>query len=62
MNAVHREDGHDEEIRQHDGEIESVQLVEAAEGIQLRIGVAAPVVGERIGGGRRPGERGAHRL
>ena len=63
MNAVHCENGHDEKIRQHDRKIESVQLVEAAKRIQLRVGIAAPVVGERVAsGGRRPAEYRTHRL
>ncbi len=62
MNAVHRQNGHDEEVRQHDHEVESVQLVKAAEGIQLRVRIAAPIVGKRVAGGRGPGDHGAHRL
>ena len=60
VNAVHREDRHHEEVRQHDGEIEGVCLVEAA---KRRVEQLVPVSREGITGQGDPRRQvvGRHR-
>ena len=52
MHAVHRQNCHHEEVRQHDGEVESVRLIEAAEG---RINQPSKIDRDRVAASRDQG-------
>ncbi len=54
MDAVGRENHHHQEIRQHDGHIESVRLIEAGEGA---VGKPVPVIGQRAGRREEPSRK-----
>ena len=47
VQAVSGQDHQHDEIRDHDGQVEGVELVEAAEGIPARVGQLGPIVRER---------------
>src|ERR1700733_4971166 len=50
MNAVGGQDNHHEKIRKHDGEIERIQLINAAKRIGGGVHVTSPIFGERVAG------------
>ena len=47
MQPVGGQDHQHDEIRDHDGQVEGVELVEAAEGIAARVGELGPIIRER---------------
>ena len=47
MQAVGGQDHQHREVRNNDGEVKGIKLVEAAEGIEIRVGELGPVMCER---------------
>ena len=47
VQPVRGQDHQDDEIRNHDGQVKRVELVEAAEGIAARVGELGPIIRER---------------